>query len=1035
MKIIRRAVLGGLVLAASLYFVQAQQMVSLAQSAQPVTAATDDTSVMLQAIEQVAPVPASSLPQSGTFWSAQHAPGSPEAWPPLPANMWGLPAWPLGDGVFLLNDTNLDYDALAAVVAAAQPAASPMMQMSMMSSSLSTAYAYGNPVYLANLTKSLDGYGNLIFGFSVFGGTNFVPWDIEMSTNIASPNWTWQGIAYTSNSYAFYGQPSGIAFYRLVNPSKTMTVGFGDDTVGQCDVPFTLTNVVQVAGGGGQSIALKTDGTAVGWGQNYYGQATVPTNLTGIAMVAAGWYHSLAMLTNGTVVAWGISSSPLFGGLNVTNVPASLTNAIVISAQALHSLALTSNGTVVAWGYDGGAGVTNVPAGLSNVVAIAAGYMHNLAVTTNGGGTVVAWGNNGDGQCSVPAGLSNVVDVAAGAYHSLALLQNGTVAAWGDDFDGETDVPAGLTNVVAIAASGDPGYAAYSMALKSDGTVVVWGDDEAADPVSGLNNVIGIAAGADHALAIRTGPATPVVTLEPVDEYQVQGGNATFTARGAGLYGVAYQWQTNGVNLWGATNATLTLTNVQPPAQLASYSVIVGNEVGGIASSNAYFTFVTPPVIVSQTMPTNQVAIYLTNLTLNVVATAPGIYNGFPLSYQWKFNGTNIAGATSASYTVHATANAFGTYSVQVNNAAGSTNATWQVSIYYPSGLLITQQPTNQYQIAGGTINFYGGGVSSNAVTYQWAFNGTNISGANNATLTLTNVQATNQGYYNFTINDGVGSVTSSNAYFYLVTPPVITSQSSPTNFVAYYQTNLALSATANAPGITNGFQLAYQWQFNGTNISGQTATNYTFVLTNSGTYSLIVSNAAGSTNAVWQVTINYGTLAYYLSTNTVSRTNGISDVYGGTMLLSGWNYASYTGTNLAFLTNAVWSTNFWLKGVQGLSATCIGYSNGLGGQGLITMVSPRHYLFATHMHPEGALAAFLDTNNVIYWRTTVQRVDVTNTSAGDTSVGILNADLPSSVGFLSVLPSNFTNYLPTTKIIQCRPITSESATFRCGFI
>jgi len=83
--------------------------------------------------------------------------------------------------------------------------------------------------------------------------------------------------------------------------------------------------------------------------------------------------------------------------------------------------------------------------------------------------------------------------------------------------------------------------------------------------------------------------------------------------------------------------------------------------------------------------------------------------------------------------------------------------------------------------------------------------------------------------------------------------------------------------------------------------------------------------------------------------------------------------------------------------------------ANGMGGQGLMTMVSPRHYLCATHMHPEAYLAAFLDTNNVIYWRTTLQRVDVGN----DTSIGILNTDLPPSVGYMPVIPTNFSNYLP----------------------
>jgi len=129
---------------------------------------------------------------------------------------------------------------------------------------------------------------------------------------------------------------------------------------------------------------------------------------------------------------------------------------------------------------------------------------------------------------------------------------------------------------------------------------------------------------------------------------------------------------------------------------------------------------------------------------------------------------------------------------------------------------------------------------------------------------------------------------------------------------------------------------------------------------------------------------------------------------------LANWTSTTYSGTNLAYLTNAVWSTNCWLHGVQGLTATCIGYSNGFSGTFLVTMVSPRHYLRAQHIGTlsTNTLIAFLDTNNVIYWRTAVQEVQV---GSSDTDVGILNSDVPASVGYLPVIPTNYTNYLPTT--------------------
>jgi hypothetical protein len=804
--------------------------VSLAQPAQPPS--PDDIQAWIQAVISTPAQPASEAPQYpnyGTFYSAQLGAN----WPPLPGDTLSVPFWDIGGGFYILADTDVDYGALQQE---AESQLSPNMRLSMMAGSLlNSSYAYANPVYLTNMV-AVAGASATVASFSIAGGTNFVPYDILMSTNMAESrsNWTWLGIGYTSNRLTFSNQPLAQAFYTLARPSRTMVVGWGGDAVGQCDVPDGLTNALMVAGGGGQSLALLTNGTVVAWGQNADGQGSVPTNLAGVTMISCGWYHDLALLTNGTVIGWGMHTP-----FDVADVPTNLTNVTVISAQAYHSLALMTNGTVAAWGYSQGYGETSVPSGLSNVVAISAGFQHNLAALSNG--TVTAWGDNTYGQCTVPAGLSSVVDVEAGPYHSLALLNNGTVIAWGDGSDGETNVPAGLSNVVAIAAGGDPDDdTAYSLALKGNGTVVSWGEGSPVGAVQGMSNVFAIAAGADHALAIRTGPRTALITLEPADQYQLPGGNVTFASRGSGLYGVTYQWQTNGVNLTAATNATLTLTNLQS-GQFTAYDVVVTDDggMGSIVSSNANLILVTIPAVTSATLPTNQSVYYQGNLTLSVSASAPGQSNGFPIRYQWQFDGTNIAGATASSF---------------------------------------------------------------------------DLSGD----------------------NDSAGS------------------------------------------------------------------------------YSLILTNAAGTTNVGWLVTINYGTLAYYLATNLVSYTNGYTGSYGDMLVLSNWSNATYSGTNFGLLTNVAWSTNFWLHGVQGLPATPIGYSNGIAGQTLFTMVSPRHYLFATHVHPEGQFVAFLDTNNVIYWRTTLERADVTNTAAADTSVGILNADLPPSVGYLPVLPANLLSYLPT---------------------
>jgi hypothetical protein len=65
-------------------------------------------------------------------------------------------------------------------------------------------------------------------------------------------------------------------------------------------------------------------------------------------------------------------------------------------------------------------------------------------------------------------------------------------------------------------------------------------------------------------------------------------------------------------------------------------------------------------------------------------------------------------------------------------------------------------------------------------------------------------------------------------------------------------------------------------------------------------------------------------------------------------------------------------------------------------------------------------MMAFLDTNNVLYWRQIVQCVRVGTT---DIAVGILDAEVPPSVGFLPVLPPDYSTYLPTNSSIYVQGI------------
>lgn len=459
------------------------------------------------------------------------------------------------------------------------------------------------------------------------------------------------------------------------NPlSATMVFAWGDNSSYQLNVPAGLTNAVLADGGGDDaghnfSVALKNDGTVVTWGDGSRGQTNVPAGLGSVADLKTGWYHTLVLRTNGAISAWGAWGAP---GFPSVSFPSNLPPLKAIAAGGNHDLGLLSNGTVVAWGYDTNAPHVKVPTNLPPVKAIAAGWTKSTALLTNG--TVVMWGTGLD---TIPENLTNVVAIAAGSYHTLFLKADGTVAALGNTnssmfftYQGESTVPANLSNVVAIAAS----YL-FSMALKSDGTVVTWGNAPAL-PLYPLNQIKAIGRGLHHALAVRSGLLTPLIQTQPTSQIVAVGSNASFTVQAISFAGTTYQWQFEGVNLPQATNATLLLTNLLGSAS-GNYRCLVSNPAGSVVSSNALLTVVLPPAIIAFTAPTNRMVVDGTTLTLGVTAVVPGNPPGYPISYQWRFNGADIAGATATNYSFSTLWT--GDYSVRVANAVGSTNVVWHI--------------------------------------------------------------------------------------------------------------------------------------------------------------------------------------------------------------------------------------------------------------------------------------------------------------------------------------------------------------------
>jgi len=350
------------------------------------------------------------------------------------------------------------------------------------------------------------------------------------------------------------------------------------------NAPVDLGSVLGIASGYFHALAIRSNNTVAAWGTTLNGATNVPSDLTDVVAVTAGSYFSVALKSDGTVVAWGLGTS------GQTNVPIGLSNVVTISAGSSHALALRNNGTVAAWGSSS---ATNVPAGLSNVVAIAAGSTHSLALKNDG--TIVGWGAFG----KIP-NYTNVVALSAGLSQSLALQADGTVLGWGTGV-AATSLPAGLSNIVAISAGGGNQGLYHAFALKADGTLVGWGNNGLSQLnwPGELTSAISISAGGSSTLAYLN-DRSPVVASQPLNRHAASGTNVTFAALTVGQPALNFQWRLDGNNIPGATNSTLTLTNVTRNSR-GYYSALIGNSLGITTSREAWLDVVGPVRLLTTT--------------------------------------------------------------------------------------------------------------------------------------------------------------------------------------------------------------------------------------------------------------------------------------------------------------------------------------------------------------------------------------------------------------------------------------------------
>ena len=252
------------------------------------------------------------------------------------------------------------------------------------------------------------------------------------------------------------------------------------------------------------------------------------------------------------------------------------------------------------------------------------------------------------------------------------------------------------------------------------------------------------------------GPAPPTI-IGPISQTVTQGNTATFTASVSGNPTPTVQWQQNGINLPGATAATLVLTNVQVSQDGYVYSIIASNSVAEATNSATLHVNAPagPPAL--PVIPTNQF------LITNYGGYGDGVSNNMS-AFQSAMKAAGAAGGGTVEVP------AAGTLSTYLSGPILLTN---NVNLQVDSGAMLQALPkaswpnattafitatnTHDVEISGsGTIDGQGSGwwgspSSTRPPLVQMAFT---------TRILIQSVNAQNPPFYHFRLIGGNTNIT-----------------------------------------------------------------------------------------------------------------------------------------------------------------------------------------------------------------------------------------------------------------------------------
>jgi hypothetical protein len=647
------------------------------------------------------------------------------------------------------------------------------------------------------------------------------------------------------------------ALHSMALSREGRVIVWGNNDYGQADVPDGLSNVIAIASGAYHCLALKANGTIAAWGSNGSGQTNVPAGLTNVIAIAPrsfaliGNYSGqcpiiIEMPRNCTAA---VGASVLFNAIARGTPPLSFQwrfNGSGLPGKTNTWLALENIQPAQGGLYDvivrdaASCVVTSSPARLKVVPLWVSSQpqdaLCNVGETANFtaviesalpvtyewrlGSEIVHDDARVSGASTVSLSISNVGSRDAGEYLLVARNDLGVVMTRAAALR-VTNHPPTITCQPQSQALLVTSNASFSVCVENDfqdytlqwlsNGVVIPGKTASTLVLSNIalefsafyscmvSNKDGVVFSDSAWLEVL--PFPPFITGQPQStnvlvESLTNGRFYTITVKAIGP-DLRYLWFTNGV--WARQNLMTNSMRLWPSESGGIFDcyALVTNQYGATRSSNARVQFYYMPPIINDA-PVDVIEEWGASASFSV-----GVIEGdSPLSYQWRHDGQEIAGAVLRDlYLMNIMTNDSGFYDVVVTNYGGRSISGKASLTVLQDPPRFTASPQTQLIWMGGWASYSCAVTGALPINLQWRLNGNPLPGETNTFLLFQLTNSAQVGVYSVVASNLFGVATNDGAALLpqdivLVNPHVNTNGFEFTLYNQYLQGDCRIQAS-----------------------------------------------------------------------------------------------------------------------------------------------------------------------------------------------------------------------------------------------